>query len=566
MPTKHSTSNKDDVFLRANEKVVEIFKTEFNGFCRAADNVKAAQEQRLDDILRQNENCLYGKKYGFEKIKNGDDFKTAVPITDYEQYRPYIENYRDEQSNILTTEPVERFVPTSGSTLCQKLIPYTNGLKADFLQGLGAWMHNLYDGDKKMAAGSAYWSLTPPAAERQKKWGNIPIGFDADEEYFGSDARRQIRKILAVPSEIGKIGDFGRFKYATQVFMALAPELTFISIWNPTFLQIILDGLRQNLPRIAADIKNRNVDFLSGSPAAAKEKFIKLAARIPERADFLASAARVKRDADLCAALFPNLKMISCWTHGNSKLYLESITKSFPKATIQPKGLIATEYLATVPLRNQEWPVLAANAHYFEFLPIIHGQAALEAPRKANELEINEHYLLVVTTSGGLYRYNTGDIVCVRGWHSQSPQLEFVGKFDNISDLVGEKLNGAFVEEAYLDLKSRFNLNPEFFMVAPCRNKPRTRYMMFIECKDDQQKIIHFCEAMESAFKKSYYYAHAVKLGQLGHLGAFVVAGGGQRAYLDRLQARGQKLGDIKNNILSKLTGWEEIFSGQEII
>ena len=57
----------------------------------------------------------------------------------------------------------------------------------------------------------------------------------------------------------------------------------------------------------------------------------------------------------------------------------------------------------------------------------------LEKLRKGNEYEV------VVTTSGGLWRYRLGDRVLVDGFVQKTPSLRFLGRPGNVSDLFGEK-------------------------------------------------------------------------------------------------------------------------------
>mgnify|MGYP000973600381 CR=1 FL=1 len=65
-------------------------------------------------------------------------------------------------------------------------------------------------------------------------------------------------------------------------------------------------------------------------------------------------------------------------------------------------------------------------------------------------LSSGSDYRLIVTTQGGLYRYDTGDRVCIRSMENGIPRLEFVGRDSLTSDLCGEKLTEAFVRRAML--------------------------------------------------------------------------------------------------------------------
>ena len=78
----------------------------------------------LLDIISRNKDTEIGKKWNFESINTVDDYRRNVPLTDYEDYRPYIERMVDSgEENLLTAEKVVFYVPSSGTTSKSKLIP-----------------------------------------------------------------------------------------------------------------------------------------------------------------------------------------------------------------------------------------------------------------------------------------------------------------------------------------------------------------------------------------------------------------------------------------------------------
>src|SRR5208282_5190930 len=91
----------------------------------------------------------------------------------------------------------------------------------------------------------------------------------------------------------------------------------------------------------------------------------------------------------------------------------------FPRATIQPKGLIATEGFVSLPLWGRDGAALAIRSHFFEFLD------AVEKSRLAHELSVGEEYSIVLTTGGALWRYRLHDRVKVMGFERECPLLKF---------------------------------------------------------------------------------------------------------------------------------------------
>ena len=53
-------------------------------------------------LVRENVRTEFGRKYGFNKIRNIDDFRSLLPLTTYENYTEYIERLANGERNILT--------------------------------------------------------------------------------------------------------------------------------------------------------------------------------------------------------------------------------------------------------------------------------------------------------------------------------------------------------------------------------------------------------------------------------------------------------------------------------
>ncbi len=88
-------------------------------------------------------------------------------------------------------------------------------------------------------------------------------------------------------------------------------------------------------------------------------------------------------------------------------------------------------------------------SHHFELADDIRQKlvSRLSAnPKRSKELdrlELDEcgTYHIVLTTPGGLYRYDINDVVRVTGFYNQTPLIEFVRKGRDVSNITGEKLH-----------------------------------------------------------------------------------------------------------------------------
>lgn len=89
-------------------------------------NPMAVQTKLLLELLQENKDTEYGKKYGFGDIKTIEEYQEKVPVTEYDHYAEYIDRMSDngERSLISANDPVW-YNKTSGTVGVPKKIPYT---------------------------------------------------------------------------------------------------------------------------------------------------------------------------------------------------------------------------------------------------------------------------------------------------------------------------------------------------------------------------------------------------------------------------------------------------------
>ena len=99
----------------ANSFCSLLYIREYQDFMNIKD-IRAVQNEKLADILSRNKSSEYGKLYCFVDIKTIKEFQERVPLTDYEDYKPYIEKIKRGEKGILTVEDVLLLELSSGST------------------------------------------------------------------------------------------------------------------------------------------------------------------------------------------------------------------------------------------------------------------------------------------------------------------------------------------------------------------------------------------------------------------------------------------------------------------
>ncbi len=486
------------------------YRRDFDRLDRLVD-LEAAQRDRLVALCRQNATSDFGTRHGFSEIRTVADYQTAVPLGDYESHAPYIARIEAGEAGVLTTAPVRLLEPTSGSTSAKKWIPYTAALQREFQSGIRPWLYDLYTRYPQLRKGRSYWSITPATAETRRSSGGIPIGFDDDAAYLGKLEGALTGLLMAVPSDLARERDRDAFYRKTAIGLLRCRDLALVSVWSPTFFALLLDC-----------IESVRADLLPSIPFAERDRM-----------------EGAIRSGDW-AVVWPHLQLVSAWADASSAAPAKALAERLPQAAFQPKGLIATECFVSLPIGTEDGARLSAASHFFEFTPMDGG-----AIRLAHELEIGHEYGVVVTTGGGLYRYQMGDVVRVTGFSGVLPRLRFCGRSGVASDLYGEKLDERFVDR----ILERACPDARFRMLAPDGD----RYVLYA----DRPPIAD----PDALLRESFHYDHCRKLGQLKPLCVAIVAPSAGREWIEHLARDGRRMGDVKPPALSTKDGWDHVLT-----
>jgi hypothetical protein len=513
----------------------------FVRFSRALDHPEEAQDRILKNCLNRGGRTAFGLARDLQSVHAYGQFAERVPVTNYEALEPWIERIRRGESNVLTNEPVTRLIPTSGSTGARKLIPFTAGLQKEFNAAIGPWLVDLARQSPGIIGGPAYWSISPVMADTRCEDSRVPIGFDADTAYLGGTRQRLANAVMAVPDQLRFVHDIEVYRYLSLLCLLRQRELRLISVWHPSFLSLLLNALPGNWPDLLADIRRGQCKHETALP-----RLVRSALKwppLPHREAELRAA-----DPEKPETLWPHLKLISCWSDSAAGIAASSLKQRFPNTLLQPKGLLSTEAFLTIPFAG--FHPVALCSHFFEFMD------EAGKVRRLEDLRLNHVYEVVVTTSGGLWRYRTNDSVRVNGFVGRTPSLRFLGRRDNVSDLCGEKLAEGFVTRVIRDLFASFNTFPTFVMLAPGHDGPGQRYTVYLEGKPPP----NLAETLDQALRRNPHYAYCRDLGQLQPIELFIIAGRAYETYANRQMALGMRLGEIKPALFSPLSGWSNIF------
>lgn len=511
------------------------------GFRRALRTPAVFQERALLAYVRRNADTVFGRAHGFESIRSIREYQQRVPPVSYDEIAPLVYRTARGEGHVLTRTPIERLVPSSGSTAAAKFIPFTRELRGEFTSAIDAWLVDLFRHDPALLGGHSYWSISPAIGMKQGITGSvIPIGFDSDSRYLGGARQMLARCILAVPDVLTRLSEVNAFQYLSALFLLHARDLRLVSVWHPSFFGHLLDRIACDRDRLVYDIEHGSV---SVSPPLAPELATVLPALFrPNRK----RADELRRSSTNPIDMWPNLSLISCWGDGPSTGAASELAKRCDGIAVQPKGLVATEGIVTIPF-EQRHPI-AIRSHFFEFV------GPDGDVRLAHELQRDTEYKVLLTTGGGLYRYKLGDRVRVDDFVYDTPSLRFVGKDDRVSDLFGEKLSDGFVAGVLERLFS--DSAPQFAMVAPSRSGMKFAYTLFLS--SDVVARPDLAVSLERELRHNPHYAWCVDLGQLAPARIIRVRPGATSAFVRACTASGQRLGDIKPASLSLANDWSD--------
>ncbi|MEW5974962.1 MAG: GH3 auxin-responsive promoter family protein [Acidobacteriota bacterium] len=535
----------------------------------ACRNVSRTQALLLLNLLRANAGSDVGKRFQFDSIRSIEEYQDRVPLTQYEDYREDIGRIASGTARVLSQEPVMLLEPTSGSASASKLIPYTRGLKRQFQRAINPWIENLFRCQPSLLWGRAYWSVTPALRHENKTVGGLPIGFEDDSAYLGSRQQRRIGMLMAVPPGVKHVADMEAFRYLTLLFLLRCSDLALISVWNPTFLILLMEALRSQWRSLSEDISAGQVSLSTALPVEVEEILRELRPD-PKRGREVSTLFSGGGDAgEIHKQLWPRLKVISCWADAHAAAFVPRLMRLFPQAQLQAKGLLATEGVVSFPIwlrELSEWRhVLAIRSHFFEFLPC-DGSSAGDRdgrPKLAHELRIGNRYSVVLTTAGGLYRYRLDDVIEVNGRFGSCPLVKFVGRQNFVSDRFGEKVHQGHVSQTLRTALAETSLDPEFAMVAFDELLLPAAYALFVEAGGaSEERLSILGDRIESALLENYHYRYCRRLGQLDGLKVFRVQRAGLQTYFSVCQGLGQRLGDIKPVALHLYGRWSQSFEG----
>ena len=472
-------------------------------FLRAVEDPREAQSRLLETIVGRNRDTEYGRKHGFREVKDLASYQRSVPIVHYEDIRDSIDRMTRGEENVLTAETPVMFSQTSGTTGKAKFIPVTPTCQRQ--GGTSTWLYFARNDHPEMFAGKVI-TVVSPAVEGHTESG-IPYG--STSGMIIRELPKVVQHTYAVPYEVYEIDDYTGEYYALLRF-GMAESVSFLGSANPSSILMLAemgDRLAESLIR---DIHDGTLGDEFDIRASLREVLAPQLRADPERAKQLDGFRRARGGKLLPADYWPQLALIGCWKGGTVSSYIERFPEWYDPdgrgmIPVRDMGYLASEARMSVPVSdNGAGGVLTVHLNLFELVPVEEVEAKPDNPEQwkilgVHEVEVGKEYHVIITTTGGLYRYDINDVIeVVDRWHN-TPVVVFRRKGRGMSNLTGEKISVNHLIEAVGKAAEANGVKAAHFKAEPDGGESRYVFKVEFEQSPSEDVARRFLGAVDDA-------------------------------------------------------------------
>lgn len=419
----------------------------------------ADQDNLFKSLLKTVATTQFGLDHKLGSVSTPEEFRQAVPIRDYEQLKPWIEQVKEGKHNILWKGKPIYFAKTSGTTSGVKYIPITKDSIPNHINtarnALLCYMAE--SGNNAFADGNMIFLSGSPELERV---GGVPTG--------------RLSGIVNhhIPSYLRK----------NQL---------------PTYETNCIDDWETKLDKIVQETINRNMTLISGIPPWMQMYFDRLQ----------------ETSGKKISELFPDFSVM---VHGgvNFEPYRARLFETIGREVATIETFPASEgFFAFQDSQNAEGLLLNTNSGiWFEFVPA--SEIFSENPTRLglHEVKVGENYALLINSNAGLWSYNLGDTV---KFVSLDPYRIIVsGRIKHFISAFGEHVIGEEVEYSLMKAATEAGVHITEFTVAPLisQDKGKSYHEWFVEFGSEPENMEAFTSLVNNNLRaKNIYYDDLIK-------------------------------------------------------
>ncbi len=351
-----------------------LSESQINNSRRAED----IQHDILTRLINVGESTAYWKEKGIKNVRSYLDFKQQIPLVTYDDIVPYIDRIKQGEANVLWLGKPNFLAKTHLSNGNTKYIPISKNFVENFEFGAKQTLfHYLKNsGNKNFYAGKLL-GLTKCA--QLDEVNGIFFGF------LSGIANKFIPWYLK-----GKT--------------------------LPSSKINCIDEENEKIAQVAQESLDQNVTLVAGGFSFIKSFFEKI----------------IELSGKKVGDVFKNLSTVIY--NGNFRKDERQLTELFGRKIdfiqtyIVSEGFIAAQYSR----ENNDLLLMVDNDIFYEFIPVKSLGEEKPTRLQINEIQLDEEYALVLSTTSGLWGYVVGDII---KFTSLDPyKIIVIGHFDNFKN------------------------------------------------------------------------------------------------------------------------------------
>ncbi len=420
------------------------------------------QEAILQQLLKVAKKTQFGNDHNFTQINNYNDYKTTVPIRDYEQLKPYIELIKNGKQNVLWKGKPIYFAKTSGTTSGMKYIPITADSIGNHINTArnALLCYIAQTGNHLFTNGKMIFLSGSPELERV---GSVPFG------RLSGIVNHHIPKYLRgnqLPS------------YATNC----------IEEWE------------EKVAAIVNETVDKDMTLISGIPPWMQMYFDKL----------------VEKTGKKVGEIFPNFTVM---VQGgvNFEPYKNKLYNTIGRHVDCIELFPASEgFFAFQDSQTEKGMLLNTNSGiFYEFVPANEIGNANPSRLMLSEVEVGVNYALLISSNAGLWAYNIGDTI---KFVSTNPyRIVVTGRIKHFISAFGEHVIGEEVEKAMLQTLTATNSSLIEFTVAPMimQGIGKSYHQWFVEFEIMPTNITEFATLLDTTMRQLNVYYNDLITGHI---------------------------------------------------
>jgi hypothetical protein len=438
-----------------NSLVSWYLKRRLPAFEEILYNPQQVQHDQLMKLLRTAQITEFGRQYDFKSIHNLETFKQRVPVTNYDDFKHYIERMMQGEQNILWPSEVRWFAKSSGTTSSKsKFIPVTYESMEE--------CH--YQGGKDVLM---TYLLQKP-----------------ESDIFSGKGL-----VMGGSHQINQANNENFFGDLSAVMMQNMP-LWAQYLRTPDLSIAIMDNWDEKIEKMAKATLLDNVTNISGVPTwtiVLIERLFELSGKN--------NLAEIWPNLELYVhggvSFTPYKERFKQLIKGNSVNYLETYNASEGFLGIQDQ------------LGSDDMLLMLDYGIYFEFMPMSEYGKDFPNTFSLDQIKPNENYALVISTNSGLWRYIIGDTI---KFTSVKPyRFKITGRTKHFINAFGEELvieNADFAIKAACDLTEALIVD---YTAAPIYFTQETKggHEWLIEFEREPNSVEGFIHHLDKMLKQS---------------------------------------------------------------